>query len=207
MKYAQVKIRKATKSDLLDIFRIEKASYTPMLQATHKILEYRMKTFGIWVAEVDGKIRGFFTCIPAELKWPKPDTENFISNRKPYYLPWFKKYEKGGDFNTLIVSSTAVESKYQGVGIGTELVKFSLVLAKEFSLPYRASALRCEYRKYFEKTGKSISDYIQAVKEGKEKDRFLGPYLRLGFEFGPPLPNYEPYKGSLGFNIFAYIKV
>ncbi len=206
----KIKIRKAEKKDLKRIFEIEKRSYTPQLQAKHKILEYRFKTFGIWVAEVNNKVIGFFTCVPVKLSWPKPDIKKILKYRKPYYKPWFEEYkrlkEKGEKFDTLWVTSTAVESKYQGKGIGTALIKHSLKLAKKLGLKYRSSALRCQYGHYYKKTGKSIYEYIKEVKAGKIKDRFLQPYLKLGFVLDRPLPNYEPYKGSLNYNIFAFKK-
>lgn len=206
----KIRIRKATEKDLKRIFEIEKRSYTPQLQATHEVLKYRFKTFGIWVAELDNKVVGFFTCIPARLSWPKPNIKKILENRKPYYKPWFEEYEKikkkNGKFNTLWVTSTAVESKYQGRRIGKALIKYSLKLAKKLGLKYRASALRCCYAAYYKKTGKSIYEYIKEVKEGKIKDRFLQPYLKLGFTLDRPLPNYEPYKGSLNYNILAFKK-
>ena len=45
----KIKIRKATEKDLPQIFTVEKRSYHPLLQATHKVLEYRFNSFGIWV--------------------------------------------------------------------------------------------------------------------------------------------------------------
>jgi GNAT superfamily N-acetyltransferase len=207
MKYVKVKIRRATISDLPDIYRIEKRSYTPQLQASHEVIAYRLNTFGIWIAEAKGVVRGFFTCIPAYLSCPSPDIRKILSNRKPAYLPWFKLFEKGGKFNTLFVTSTAVESSYQGMGIGTAMVKYSLSLAKKLGYSYRASALRCEYGKYYAQTGKSLGEYIKEVEQGRINDRFLGLYLKLGFKLGPALPNYEPYKGSMNFNVFAYKKL
>ncbi len=200
-------IRKANEKDLSKIFEIEKKSYIPQLQAKHEILKFRLKTFGIWVAEYEGKIVGFFSCVPVKISWPKPDIKRILENRKPYYKPWFEEYAKGGDFNTLFVTSTAVQSDYQNRGVGTALVKYSLELAKKLSFQYRASALRCQYAKYYKKTGKPITDYIQEVKNRKIKDRFLELYLKLGFQLTEPLPNYEPYKGSLNYNIFSFKKI
>ena len=200
-------IRKATQSDLLDIYRVEKRSYTPQLQATHKVLQYRMETFGIWAAEVNGKIRGFSTCVPVNMSWPHPNLKKVLRNRKPMYIPWFKEYTEGKKLNTLLVTSTAVESEWQGKGIGTALVKNSLRLAKKLCLAYRASALRCQYGKFYKRTGKSIHSYIHEVRSGRIHDRFLGLYLKLGFELGPALLGYEPHKGSMNYNVFAFKKV
>ncbi len=209
----KIRIRKAKEKDLKRIFEIEKRSYTPQLQAPHRILRYRMETFGIWVAELEGKVVGFFTCVPAYLPWRNlPEVISKIYNfRHPYYLPIFKEYlerkKANKNFNTLWVSSTAVERKYQGRGIGTKLVKYSLKLAKNLGLKYRASTLRCTYGKYFKKTGKSIWEYIRDVQKGLVDDRFLHLYVKLGFKLVAPLPNYEPYKGSLNHNILAYKKI
>lgn len=202
-----VKVRKATEKDFPRIFEIEKKSYTPQLQAKQEILIYRMKTFGIWVAEIDNKVVGFFSCVPAKLSFDDSDINKIISNRKPYYLPWFEEYKKGRDFNTLFVTSTAVESSYQKKGVGTAMVKYSLELAKDLGFSYRASALRCQYAKYHKETNKSIEEFIKEVKERKIEDKFLDLYLNLGFELDKPLPNYEPYNGSLNYNIFAYKKI
>jgi GNAT superfamily N-acetyltransferase len=203
----EIKIRKTKKDDFAKILEVEKKSYHPLLQATSQVLEYRMDVFGIWVAEVDDKIVGFFTCIPAKLSWPNPEIKKILKNRHPRYKPWFEEYKKNGEFNTLWVTSTAVMSEYQKKGIGTAMVKYSLKLAKSLGLKYRASALRCQYAQFYKKTKKPIQDYIKEVEKGNIKDRFLGLYLKLGFKLGDPLPNYEPYQGSLNYNIFAYKKV
>lgn len=207
----KIKIRKAKEKDFKRIFEIEKRSYPPQLQATHEILKYRLKTFGIWVAEVNGKVVGFFTCVPAKLSWPNPDTKKILKYRKPYYKPWFEVYKKlvkkKKKFNTLWVTSMAVESKHQRKGIGTAMIKYTLKLAKKLNLKYRASALRCQYGRYYKKTGKSIYFYKKEINTGKIKDRFLQPYLKLGFVLKAPLANYEPYKGSLNYNIFAYKEI
>jgi GNAT superfamily N-acetyltransferase len=204
----KLKIRKAKEKDLKRIFEIEKRSYPPELQAPHKILRYRFETFGIWVAELNKKIVGFFTCVPIKLSWPKPDIKKILKNRNPYYKPWFDEYRKGGKFNTLYVTSTAVESRYQGKGIGKAMIKYSLRLAKKLGLSYRASVLRIPgYRDYYKKTKKSVKDYIKEVKAGKIKDRILNLYLKLGFELGEIIPNYEPDRSSLNYGIFAYKKI
>lgn len=203
----KIKIRKATMADLPQIFVVEKNSYPPTLQATHKILKYRMNIFGIWIAEIDNKIVGFFTCIPIKLSWPNPEIKKILKNRHPRYKPWFEEYKKGGEFNTLWVTSTAVMSEYQGKEIGTTMVKYSLDLTKSLDLSHRASALRCQFKKYNDKTGGNIEKYIEDVKNEHEKDHFLGLYLRLGFKLLWPLPNYEPYKGSLNYNILSYKEV
>lgn len=199
--------RKAEEDDLSRIFEIEKRSYPPQLQATNEVLRYRFETFGIWVAETNKEMAGFFTCIPVKLSLPDlsgSDLERIMKNRHPKYKPWFEEYKKGGEFNTLWVTSTAVETEYQDKGVGTTLIKTSLDLAKELGLHYRASALRCQYARYFQETDGSIQDYMKDVEGGKIKDRFLGPYLKLGFKLITPLPNYEPYKGSLNYNLLAY---
>lgn len=203
---SKINICKAEDSDMKRIFEIEKRSYTPQLQATHEVLKERFDSFGIWIAEYEGELRGFFTCVPVSLDFPV-NTERIIQNRKPHYKPWFQEYEKGINPNTLFVTSTAVESKFQKKGIGSALVKYSLSLAQKLELKYRASALRCEYAKFYNKTTKSIEDYIQEVENGTLKDRFLGLYLRLGFNLKQPLPDYEPYKGSKNYNIFAFKEV
>lgn len=202
-----IRIRRATQTDFIRIFEIEKRSYTPKLQATHEVLKLRHQVFGIWVAELNGKVVGFMTCVPAKLDWPHQDVKKMLRNRKPYYLPWFDAYREGGKFNTLLVSSTAVESPYQGLGVGTALVKFSLRLAKRLKLTYRASALRCEYRAYQSKHGRSIAAYLQQVRAGACTDRFLGLYKRLGFTIGIPMKAYEPNSGSCNYNVFAFKKV
>ncbi|MDD5606241.1 MAG: GNAT family N-acetyltransferase [Patescibacteria group bacterium] len=198
-----IQVRRAVEGDLPRIFEIEKRSYTPQLQATHAVLRRRFNTFGIWVAEYSGVVRGFSTCVPANINWHVL-VQQMLDRRKPYYQPWFDAYEQGGEFNTLLVSSTAVETEYQGRGIGTELVKNSLTLANELGLDYRASALRCQYKSYLDTAGNSIEEFLEEVRQGNLKDRFLGLYLKLGFQLGPALPNYEPYSGSCGYNIFAY---
>ena len=148
----KIEIREAKEEDLERIFQIEKRSYPPELQATQQILRDRFEVFGIRVAEVDGKVVGFFTCVPIKLDWPKPDLEKLLKNRSPHYQPWFDEYKKGGEFNTLYVTSTAVESEHQGKGIGRSMIEQSLQLAKELGLPYRASVLRIPgYRDYYKK--------------------------------------------------------
>ena len=203
----KIKIRRAINKDLPRIYSIEKRSYTPQLQATHKVLEHRLNTFGIWVAEVNNNVVGFFTCIPTKLNWPNPNIKKILKNRKPYYLPWLKEYKRSKKFDTLFVTSTAVESKNQNKGIGTALIKYSLKLAKELGLKYRASALRCEYKKYYSKTHRSIFDYINKLESKEIKDRFISLYLKLGFKLYKPIRNYEYHKGSLNYNIFAYKKL
>ena len=118
-------------------------------------------------------------------------------------MPWFELYKQDGQFNTLWVTSTAVRTDHQKQGVGTELVKQSLKLAKILNLSFRASALRCQFKKYKDKTGNDITRYIKEVEKGSEKDRFLSLYFKLGFKFTYPLPNYEKYKGSLNYNILT----
>lgn len=203
-------VQKAEEKDLPRIFEIEKRSYSPQLQATHEILRQRFYDMGIWVAETNGTISGFFTCVPADLPLSDLSPENIEKivdkvkqNRHPKYKPWFEEYKTGGRFNTLWVTSTAVETKYQGKGVGTALIKYSLDLAKELGLCYRASALRCQYARFFQETGESIEDYIQQAEGRKIEDRFLYPYLNLGFKLVVPLPDYEPHEGSMNYNLLA----
>jgi GNAT superfamily N-acetyltransferase len=203
----KIKVRKATKEDMPRIFEIEKRSYPPQLQATREVLMERNEIFGIWVAEIEGKIAGFYTCIPIKLGWQKPNIEKILKNRKPRYRAWFREYQAGIKPDTLWVTSTAVERKYQGKGIGSTMIKHSITMAKRLGLGHRASALRCQYARYNKATGKSIENYIKEVIAGKQKDRFLAPYLKQKFELRTPLPNYEPHKGSNNFNIFAYKRV
>lgn len=203
----KITIRKATKADLPKIFFVEKRSYPPQLQATNKILEYRMDVFGIWVATVNKEIVGFFTCIPIRLPWPKPEINTILKNRHPRYKPWFEEYEKGGKFNTLWVTSTAVMNDYQKKGVGTALIKYSLELTEKLGLQYRASALRCQYSRFYNETKQPIQDYIKEVEKGNLNDKFLGPFLKLDFKLGTPLENYEPSNMTPTYNIFAFKKI
>jgi len=214
-----MKVRWATINDLPRIFEIEKRSYPPYLQATHKILKERLDTFGILVAEdKEGKIYGFSTMVPAALPWDN-EQELFriiMNNRHPYYRPWLDQYKKGKEerknFNTLWVMSTAVESKFQNKGVGGALIEASLRIAKEKGLSYRASALKCEYATK-KLSNETIEHYIERVKSGEVKDRFLQPYIKRSFQLSLPLPNYEPdhpsrrSKLGLNYNILAYKKI
>jgi len=206
----KISVRKAEERDFSRIFEIEKKSYPPQLQTQHKILRYRHELFGLWVAELDGVVAGFNSCVPIRMAWPNPDLEEFRRNRKPHYLPWFERYEKEreeGGHNCLLNSSSAVETQYQGKGVGSALVSNTLDIARDNGLKYRVSALRCEYAKYNKLTGNTIEQYIQDVSDGKVKDRFLALYRRLGFVFSKPLPDYEPDRGSLNYCIFTYKEI
>lgn len=204
-------VRPAQERDFPRIFEIEKRSYPPPLHARHDVLRYRFRLFGIWVAELDSVIAGFNTCVPIRLGMPNPDLDAFRRNRKPHYLPWFEAYERGQAegvaFDCLLNSSSAVETRFQGQGVGTALVANSLELARAHGLRWRVSALRCEYGRYFRDTGRPIEDYIRAVTDGTVTDRFLSLYRRLGFVFAAPLPDYEPDRGSLNYCIFTYKEV
>jgi len=203
-----IKVRKADEGDFPRIFEIERRSYPPQLRTRHEILRYRHRVFGIWVAEHDGVVAGFNTCVPITLSWPSGYLEEMLRNRTPHYLPWFQIYEKavarGEKFNCLLNSSSAVETAHQGNGVGTALVKNSLAVAKNHGLRYRVSALRCQFGQYFRETGRSIERYIEEVKNGTVTDRFLALYRKLGFVFDAPLPEYEPDRGSLNYCIFTY---
>jgi ribosomal protein S18 acetylase RimI-like enzyme len=198
-------VRKATIKDLPSIYQVERRSYPPELQATHKAIKYRMEIFDIWVAEKNKKIVGFFTCVPAFI--PKPETmgRKFLQYRNPHYKKWFDDYRKGKKFNALYITSTAVASNHQGEGIGKTLVKVSLVLAKKYKFKYRVSILRIPgYAEYYKKTRKSAEKYIQEITQGKQKDRFLNLYLGLGFKLGKTLQQYEPDRSSKNFGVIAY---
>lgn len=203
-----IRVRPAGEADFPRIFEIEKRSYPPPLNTRHAVLRYRNRVFGIWVAELDGRVAGFNTCVPVRLRWTDPDLEGFRRNRTPHYLPWFEQYEReraaGQPFNCLLNSSSAVETQYQRRGVGTALVENSLQVAREHGLAWRVSALRCEFARYFRETGRSIEDYIRAVADGEVRDRFLSLYRRLGFVFAAPLPDYEPDRGSLNYCVFTY---
>jgi GNAT superfamily N-acetyltransferase len=204
----RISIRKAEPLDLKRVYQIEKRSYPPQLQATKKILDERFETFGIWVAELDGLVVGFFTCVPAKIGWSNMELSEFIlKNRNPNYRPWFDKYKKGNEFNTLWVTSTAVETAYQNRGVGKCLVSHSLRLSESLGLDYRASALRCQYASYYKAKKGSIWDYLAEIIRGELKDRFLNLYLNLGFTLLQPLKNYEPNKGSRDYNILAFKKL
>ena len=204
----EIRIRKATKADLKSIYKIEKRSFPPELRATHHALNHRFETFGIWIAEMGGTAAGFFTCVPAKLSWPEPELEKILGHRHPQYRPWFDEYKKGGEFNTLYITSTAVDSEHQGKGAGKAMVEYSLQLAKGMGLSYRASVLRVSgYRAYHKDTGRPAKDYIEEVKKGTVKNPFLGIYLKLGFELGKVISNYEPDRSSLNHGVFAYKKV
>lgn len=206
-KRPKVKIRKANLKDLNNLMEVEKRSYPPQLQTTKEILEFRMKKFGIWLAEKNKEIVGFFTCVPINLNYEKLNIKRIIKNRKPDYKPWFEEYTSKKKYNTLWITSTAVKSNYQKQGIGTELLKYSLYLTKNLGLKYRTSAPRCQYKKYYDKTNKNIKEYIKEMEKGKIKDRFLNLYLNLGFKLLSPLSNYEPFKGSKNYNILTYKKL
>jgi GNAT superfamily N-acetyltransferase len=202
-----INIRKANVKDLPIIMHIERRSYPSQLWAPEEVIARRMNDSGIWIAEFDGVPRGFFTSVPVRLEWPNPVVRRILKNRNPHYSPWFDEFKQGGEFNTLFVTSTAVETDFQGKGIGRALVENSLDLAKELGLDYRASALRCQYKKFFDETGRNIEGYIKEIKSGRIKDKFLGLYLKLGFSLGEPLRNYEPYKGSMNWNVLAHKRV
>lgn len=206
-----IHVRRAEERDLPRIFEIEKRSYPPPLHARHDVLRYRFRLFGIWVAERDGVIAGFNTCVPIRFDVPNPDLETFRRNREPSYLPWFEAYERGRtegvEFNCLLNTSSAVETRFQGQGFGTALVANSLEIARAHGLRWRVSAMRCEYGRYFRKTGRPIEDYIRAVTDGSVQDRFLALYRRLGFVFAAPLPDYEPDRGSLNYCIFTWKQI
>lgn len=206
-----IRVRKARESDFPRIFEIEKRSYPPQLQTRHDILRYRHRVFGMWVAEQDGTVAGFNSCVPICLDWQGAYLEDMLRNRKPHYLPWFRIYERavanGERFNCLLNSSSAVETAYQGGGIGTALVKNSLKIAEQHGLKHRVSALRCQYGRYFRRTGLGIGRYIEEVTQGTVTDRFLALYRKLGFVFAAPLPDYEPDRGSMNYCIFTYKEI
>ncbi len=217
MNINNIKIRWAREEDLPRIYEIEKRSYPPYLQAKREIIKKRFHIFGIIVAENDdeNKILGFSTMVPAWLPWyDKQKVFDIVMKRRnPYYLPWLEDYvyrkERGMDFNTLWVMSTAVETAYQNQGVGSLLIEKTLDITRNFNLIYRASALKCEYAK--NKTRyERIEDYIKRVEKGEVRDRFLSLYIKKGFCLVTPLPDYEPdhptrrrIKG-VNFNILAY---
>jgi GNAT superfamily N-acetyltransferase len=204
----KIVIRIAQRQDLPQVYKIEKRSYLPELQANRDALLHRFEIFGIWVATVNGKVIGFFTGVPVRLSWPRPNIRELIKNRNHYYKPWFDIYKKGGKFNTLYITSTTVEPKYQGKGVGKALVKYSLRLAKKLGLKYRASVLRIPgYNSYYKHTHKPPERYIEEVEGGKTKSHLLSLYLKLGFRLGKPIPNYEPDRSSRNFGLFAYKRV
>ncbi len=216
MPHKIVNIRKANPNDLLGIFRVEKRSYPPWLQASHDVLKRRMNNGCILVAEklVRGKrqIVGFSTFLPVRLSRPKIDLKQIMLNRHPHYEPWFQQWRGKAKPNTLWVFSTAVETKYQNQGIGGILIEGSLRAAKQHGLSYRASALKCEFatkRNPHEK----IEGYLERVKNGQIKDRFLQPYVKRGFELVAPLLEYEMAhprqrpKPNLNYNILAIKKI
>jgi len=211
-KTMEVEIRKASLKDLPEILRVEKRSYPPWLQATKNVLKERIEKAIVLVAveKQKRKILGFTTCVPANLNLPSVNVEKIMQNRHPHYQPWLREYLKNfksGNFDTLWVMSTAVESKHQNKGVGSELIKATLNLAKKLDLSYRASALKCEYHKKRKGT-ETIKEYLARVKKGEVKDRFLQPYLKLGFELGAPLPEYEAGRmpPHLNYNVLAYKK-
>jgi GNAT superfamily N-acetyltransferase len=196
-------IRRAREQDLQRIYEIERHSYPSQLQTTDDVLAHRFKKFGIWVAESDENVIGFFTCVPAMIDWPYPDIDRIIQHRHPDYMPWFEEYGRGGEFNTLWVTSTAVEDKYQGRGAGAALVNNSVKLAKDLGFQFRGSALRCEYGKFHERTKKPIDEYFELLEKGDITERFIEIYRRRGFELIAPLPDYEPNDESMNLDILA----
>lgn len=209
-----ITVRRAEERDLPHIFRIEKRSYPPYLQAKHDVLLNRFRSFGILVAENErGAITGFSTMVPTVLPWAdkRKVVEKVMKNRHPHYEPWFREYEQGGACDTLWVTSTAVETQHQSKGVGGELIRATLKLAKEKGLKYRASALKTEYpNKRLE--GETIEQYLDRVKAGKVQDRFLHPYLKQGFTLAALLPEYEPdhprrKSKGVNYNVLAFKKL
>ncbi len=204
-------IRDANTNDLDAIFAIEKRSYPPELQAPHEVLTNRLNTFGIRVAELEGKVVGFYTSIPIFLGWNNKDSiiTQVQENRNPHYEHWFEQYKHSANtmkFNTLYVASTAVMTRHQGEGIGKLLVQHSINLARDQGLEYRASVLRLpRYAKVHKKM--SPEEYIQSIKLKKIKNPILGLYISLGFELGQIIPHYESDRTSKDFGIFAYKKL
>ena len=202
-------IRPAKENDLESIFKVEKRSYPYELQAPHRVLRDRLNSFGIKIAELDGEVVGFYTCVPVFLDW-KDESElirKIRQNRDPYYTRWFNEYKNSKIFNTLYITSTAVSSEHQGKGIGKLLVKHSLDLAKEQELDYRASVLRVKGYGKFAKKGLSIGDYLDGIKTGKIVNPILNHYLSLEFTLGKPISNYEPDRSSMNYGIFAHKKI
>ncbi|MFH1175037.1 MAG: GNAT family N-acetyltransferase [archaeon] len=204
-----IKIRCAEEKDLPAIFRIEKRSYPPELQAPHHILANRMEIFGIRVAELNRDLVGFYTCVPVLLDWSKEQNviDEIQKNRHPHYCRWFEQYRTSQEFNTLYVTSTAVTTKYQGRGIGKALVQHSLELARENTLAYRASVLRVKGFGKQHAAGMSIDEYIRSVQMGRISSPILELYLSSGFTLGRPLPEYESDRASNNYGIFSFKKV
>ncbi len=200
-------IRDSLEKDLSSIFQIEKRSYPPELQAPHNIIRSRFETFGIKIAEIDGEIVGFYTCVPINLDW---NDENLLGtikqNRDPHYIPWFELYKNSNEFNTLYVTSTAVSSSHQSRGIGKSLVKHSLGLVKELDLEYRASVLRIPGFNEHNQKGINIIDYLERIRSKDIINPMLNLYLSLGFTLVGPISEYEPDRTSMNFGVFAFKK-
>ncbi len=196
-------IREATIEDMEAIFRVEKRSYPPELQAPHRILIDRFETFGIRVAQLDGEVVGFYTCVPVvlDLSYNQKAIELIKQNRNPHYTNWFEQYKLGGSFNTLYVTSTAVSSSHQGRGIGKKLVKHSLELAKNNDLEYRASVLRIPKLKQSEM---DVDEYLTKVHSGEIINKMLSLYLSLGFTLGPSIRDYEQDRTSANCGVLAF---
>ena len=179
-------IRNAMKDDLRAIFEVEQNSYPFDQQLpSQEFLERRLNIFGIRVAEHNGRIVGFYTCVPASLNWKnhaidEETIQKIRENRHPNYMPWFEEYHPNKKYNTLFVTSTAVMTQYQGEGIGKALVMHSLELARTDSLEYRASVLR---------PTKTLT------------------YIALGFTLGQIIEKYSQDLENGDKGIFAFKKV
>ncbi|MBI4163064.1 MAG: GNAT family N-acetyltransferase [Candidatus Aenigmarchaeota archaeon] len=203
------RIRNAMAYDLHDIRRIEKRSYPPELQAHLSVLEYRLETFLIRVAETRAGIVGFYTCVPAllELSDEKALIKQLIQNRKDHYRGLFDLFRSSDQFNALYVTSTAVASEHQGIGIGRRLVEDSLELTRNHELERRASVLRMPGYRRHDKRGISAEEYLRLVKSGEIDNPILRLYLELGFALGPTIPDYEPDRSSMNYGVFALRKL
>ncbi len=205
----KITIRDAKETDLESIFLVERKSYPPELQATHEAIMERFEIFGIRIAELNGELAGFYTCVPIRLNWSDEEgiVQKLAQNRNPHYTKWFKQYKLGGRFNTLYVTSTAVSSQHQGRGIGKKLVLDSLGLAEDHNLEYRASVLRVPGFLKWHKKGVNIDAFLEMVRDGNIPNPLLNLYLSLGFSLGKPIENYERDRTSSDYGVFAFKKI
>ena len=197
-----MEIKNLQQSDISKIIYLENETWPEGTRASKENFESRLNIFpdGVIGSLVDDDLAGLTTSMIVQLddlnsikSWEEITSEGSISNHNP-------------EGNCLYVVSLGVSPRYQGKGVGYDLIKEQIHLGKRLGLKHLVLGSRIPEFHKFEGT---IKEYLALKnKDGLSVDSLVRFYQKCGLKIGKVKPNYmEDDKESRNYGLIMYTEL